>query len=176
MALFGGQRDISLFKSVNKEIIHRYIDTEVLVYRLNLQSTTTNIYDETDSKLYDEAILIPCLASLEDQAWSSEDYGSEVNQAGTFAFLTDDLNTFDFRIQVGDIIEHKSRFFEIDAIVDNQSFLGKNPANWFGGDSHGWNVSIICQAHMTRQSKVNIVKTRFGNSEPNKNKTLPKNL
>ena len=31
-ALFGGQRDVSLFRSVNKEIIHRYIDTEVLIY------------------------------------------------------------------------------------------------------------------------------------------------
>ena len=36
MALFGGQRDVSLIRSLNKELIHRWIDTEVLFYKLNL--------------------------------------------------------------------------------------------------------------------------------------------
>ena len=54
--------------------------------------------------------------------------------------------------------------------------MGKDPGDWFGGDSHGYNVSIICQTHMTRQSKVNVVKTRFGNSSTIKNSTLPSNL
>ena len=74
------------------------------------------------------------------------------------------------------VIEYRSRFFEIDSSVDNQNVVGKDPDSWFGGDSHGYSVSIICTAHMTRQSKLNIVKTRFGNSEPNKKKILPKNL
>ena len=176
MALYGSKRDVSLFRHINKELVHRYLDTEVLVYKLNLTSTTTNLYDETDSKVYDTAVLIPCITTLEDQAWNSEDYGSDVTQNCTFAFLIDDLNTFECKIEVGDVIEHKSRFFEIDSIVENQSFLGRNPANWFGGDSHGYNISMICQAHMTRQSKVNIVQTRFGNSTDIKNITLPNNL
>ena len=176
MALFGGQRDISLFRSVNKELIHRIIDTEVLVYKLNLVATNTNLYDETDNKVYDAPTLIPCLANVDDQQWSSEDYGSDNTQNATFAFLRDDLVELNIPIEIGDTLEYRSRFFEIDGIVENQNFAGKNPDNWFGGDSHGYNVSIICQAHMTRQSKLNIVKTRFGNSETIKNKTLPKNL
>jgi hypothetical protein len=80
MALFGGQRDISLFRSVNKELIHRIIDTEVLIYKLNLVSTNTNLYDETDDKVYDAPILIPCLATVDDEQWTSEDYGSDTTQ------------------------------------------------------------------------------------------------
>ena len=176
MALFGGQRDASLFRGLNRELIHRWIDNEVLVYKLHLESTTTNLYDETDKKVYETAILIPALISLEDQAWNSEDYGSDVTQNATFAFLRDDLVDNNVPLQIGDIIECKSRFFEIDAIVENQTFMGRNPDNWFGGDSHGYNVSVICQTHMTRQSKVNVVKTRFGNSVSTKDITLPNNL
>lgn len=176
MALFGGQRDISLFRGINKELIHRWIDTEVLIYKLDLVSTTTNLYDETDNKVYSEAKLIYCLANVEDQQWNSEDYGSDVTQNSTFAFLRDDLVANNVPVEIGDVIEYRSRFFEIDSIVENQNFVGKNPDNWFGGDSHGYNVSIICNAHMTRQSKVNVVKTRFGNSVSTKDITLPNNL
>ena len=176
MALFGSGRDASLFRSINKELIHRYIDTEVLIYKLNLSETTTNLYDETAQKFYNTAILIPCLVNVEAQQWTSEDYGSDVTQAATFAFLRDDLVENEIPVEIGDIIEYRSRFFEIDAIEENQNFAGKNPDNWFGGDTHGYSVSIICQAHMTRQSKVNIVQTRFGNSTDIKNITLPNNL
>jgi len=176
MALFGSARDASLFRSVNKELLHRLIDTEVLVYKLDLVSTTTNIYDETDSKVYSQAVLIHSLVTLDDQSWTSEDFGSDVTQNATFAFLRDDLVSFDTPMKVGDIIEYKSRFFEIDAVIENQTVVGKNPDNWFGGDSHGYNVSVICQAHMTRQSKVNIVQTRFGNSVSIKDTQLPPNL
>jgi hypothetical protein len=176
MALFGGQRDVSLLRSLNKELLHRFIDTEVLVYKLNLNATNTNIYDETDSKVYNQAVLIHSLVTVDDQAWSSEDYGSDVTQTANFAFLQDDLVDFNLPVEIGDVIEYRSRFFEIDSLVENQNFAGKNPDNWFGGDTFGYNVSVICQAHMTRQSKVNIVQTRFGNSETNKSKTLPRNL
>jgi len=176
MALFGGQRDVSLFRGLNRELIHKWIDTEVLVYKLNLTATTTNLYDETDNKVYDEAKLMYSLATVEAQQWTSEDYGSDVTQTATFAFLRDDLVDANLPIEIGDIIEYRSRFFEIDGIEENQNVVGKNPDNWFGGDSHGYNVSVICQAHMTRQSKVNIVKTRFGNSVSTKDIILPSNL
>ena len=176
MALFGSARDASLFRSVNKELLHRLIDTEVLFYRLDLTATTTNIYDETDSKVYSEAILIHSLVTLEDEQWNTEDYGADLTQNATFAFLRDDLVDFDAHINVGDIIEYRSRFFEIDSVVDNQAVVGKDPDSWFGGSEHGYNVSVICQAHMTRQSKVNVVQTRFGNSVSIKDTQLPPNL
>lgn len=176
MALFGGQRDVSLFRSLNKEMIHRYIDTEVLAYKLNLNATNTNLYDETDNKVYNTPVLLYSIVTLENEQWNTEDYGADLTQNATFAFLRDDLVEKDFHIDIGDVIEYRSRFFEIDSSVDNQNVVGKDPDSWFGGDSHGYSVSIICTAHMTRQSKLNIVKTRFGNSEPNKKKILPKNL
>ena len=175
MALFGGQRDASLIRSLNRELIHRLIDTEVLFYKINLNSTSTNLYDETDYKQYDAPVLIPCLVTFDDPTWSAEDYGPDITQTATFAFLLDDLVDDSNKPEVGDIVEYHSRFFEIDSTISNQVFAGKDPTDWFGGDTHGYSVSYICQAHQTRQSKVNIVKTRFGGPTPMKS-TLPSNL
>jgi hypothetical protein len=175
MALFGGQRDASLIRSLNRELIHRLIDTEILFYKINLNSTSTNLYDETDYKQYDAPVLIPCLVTFDDPTWSAEDYGPDVTQTATFAFLLDDLVDDSNKPEVGDIVEYHSRFFEIDSTISNQVFAGKDPSDWFGGDTHGYSVSYICQAHQTRQSKVNIVKTRFGGPTPMKS-TLPSNL
>ena len=176
MALFGGQRDASLIRSLNRELIHRYIDTEVLFYKTQLSSISTNIYDETNNKVYQAPVLIPAIVTFEDEVWATEDYGPDVTQNCTFAFLKDDLIEGDNHPEIGDIIEYRSRFFELDSVVDNQNFVGKDPDNWFGGTEHGYSLSVICVAHQTRQSKVNIVKTRFGNSAPIKNSTLPSNL
>ena len=38
MALFGGQRDISLFRTLNRELINEIIDTEVVLAKLDLLS------------------------------------------------------------------------------------------------------------------------------------------
>ena len=68
------QRDASLIRSLNRELIHRYIDTEVLFYKTQLNSISTNIYDETNNKVYQQPVLIPCIVTFEDEVWSTEDY------------------------------------------------------------------------------------------------------
>ena len=176
MAIFGSARDMSLFRSVNKEMLHKYIDTEVLFYKLSLGDTATNIYDETSKKVYSTPLLIFSIVTLEEQAWSSDDYGMDLMQNASFGFLRDDLVDNNLVPQIGDVLEYKSGFYEIDTFKENQFVAGKDPDNWFGGSSHGYNVSIICDAHLTRQSKLNIVETRFGNSVTTKNSTLPNNV
>ena len=176
MAIFGSARDMSLFRSVNKEMLHKYIDTEVLFYKLSLGDTATNIYDETSKKVYSIPVLIFSIVTLEEQAWSSDDYGMDLMQNATFGFLRDDLVDNNLVPQIGDVLEYKSGFYEIDTFKENQFVAGKDPDSWFGGSSHGYNVSIICDAHLTRQSKLNIVETRFGNSVTTKNSTLPNNV
>lgn len=175
MALFGGQRDASLIRSLNRELIHRWIDTEVLFYKTQLNSISTNIYEETNNKVYQQPVLIPAIVTFDDPTWQSDDFGPDVTQTATFAFLLDDLVDNDNKPELGDVIEYHSRFFEVDSTINNQVFAGKDPRDWFGGDSHGYSVSYIVQAHMTRQSKLNIVKTRFGTS-PTAKSILPNNL
>ena len=52
MALFGGARDMDVFKKFNKEVIKKVIDTEVLFYKLNVGETKINLYEESRNKVY----------------------------------------------------------------------------------------------------------------------------
>lgn len=180
MAQFGSRRDMGLFTSLNKEIIRKYIDTEVLVYKLNHNSTSVNAYDESDAKVYEAPILIPAVITVDDQIWNSDDFTSDITQTATFAFLRDDLVELDVHPDVGDIFEYRSTFFEVDDITENQYVAGKNPDNWFGSAAvngpYGVNLSIVFKAHMTRQSKVNIVQSRYGYSNMTDDIILPNNL
>jgi hypothetical protein len=180
MAQFGSRRDMGLFTTINKEVIRKYMDTEVLVYKLNLNATSTNLYDETDVKVYEAPVLIPAVITVDDQIWNTDDYSADITQTATFAFLRDDLVELDVHPDVGDIFEYRSTFFEVDDITENQYYAGKNPDNWFGNPgvngAYGLNLSIVFKAHMTRQSKVNIVQTRFGNSITTNDIILPNNL
>ena len=93
------------------------------------------------------------------------------------AFLRDILVEIDLVPEVGDIVEHNHSFYEIDTIVQNQRFVGKDPDMWFGGNSHGYNVSIICTGHMSNVSNLNIAPSRFGDTNSSQNDViLPRNV
>ena len=50
MALFGSARDASLVRTINRELINKYIDMEVGFYKLDLSSTPSNLYNESNNK------------------------------------------------------------------------------------------------------------------------------
>ena len=53
MALFGSARDASLIRSINRELINEFIDIEIAFYKLSLEDTRANMYDEADNKVID---------------------------------------------------------------------------------------------------------------------------
>ena len=46
MALFGSARDASLIRSTSREMVNKYVDTEVEWYQLSLDNTRENLYGE----------------------------------------------------------------------------------------------------------------------------------
>ena len=52
MALFGGHRDASLFRHVNKELINDIIDTEIYYYKVIIDESNINLYGEGKDKVY----------------------------------------------------------------------------------------------------------------------------
>ena len=74
MALFGKSRDISLFNSVNSELIKDIVQTEVAYYKFALEQTTPNVYGEAMGKNYYEPMKVACLINRGDQEWSSDDH------------------------------------------------------------------------------------------------------
>ena len=171
MALFGGSRDISLFNTINKELINDIIQTEVGYYKFVLEKTTSNIYGEALGKVFYEPVRIACLINKQDQVWSADDFGSDINQIISFRFLKQELKDINLVPEIGDILLFRNNFYEVDSKVENQLILGKDPdyAISTGTTDFGSSFSIIINTHLSRVEKLNLVPLR-GGKYPSTNK------
>ena len=162
MALFGGMRDAKFLASINAELINAIIDTEIEFFKMIVESSNSNMYGESESKSFYDSILIPCLVTKDDKSSNMDDYGHSYTRTSKFAISRDILVRADFYPEVGDIIFWDNEYFEVDNVDANQYFVGKNPETWPNGDSHGYSVSIVVDAHATRQTPQGIKNIRFG--------------
>ena len=164
MPLFGGARDISLFKTMNKELINDIIQTEIGYYKFVLQETEVNVYGESDRKIYYEPILTPCLINKEDQVWSDADFGPDMTQQMTFSFLKQNMEEKQLVPEIGDIVLFNNDYFEFNSIVENQFFTGKNPDYSMNEDTDNFGVSlsIICRSSKLRIDHLNTIPFRSG--------------
>ena len=92
MALYGGQRDISLFRHVNRELIGDIISQQCAYYKYKLEETKTNLYGEAaGAKYYYAPVLLACLIEHLPQESPDDDFGTGYYRNVNFKFLRDDL-------------------------------------------------------------------------------------
>ena len=164
MALFGGSRDISLFNTLNKELINDIIQTEVGYYKFALEKTSVNVYGESMGKIYYEPVRISCLIDRTDQSWAYDDFGPNVTQTVGFSFLKDECKDINLVPQIGYIILFRNNFYEADLRVENQMILGKDPdyAISTGTANFGNSHSITLSAFLSTVEKLNLIPLRGG--------------
>ena len=164
MPLFGGARDISLIRSMNRELINDIIQTEVAYYKLALHQTTSNIYGESTKKSYYEPLRLSCLIDKSDQEWSSDDFGPDIKQIYQYKFLKADLININLVPEVGDLILFNNDFWEVDTFIENQYFVGKRPEYAISTDTQdfGTSLSIVLSTHLSRIEKLNLIPLRGG--------------
>ena len=164
MALFGGSRDISLFHNLNKELINDIIQTEIAYYKFALEQTKINVYGEAPGKQYFEPLKIACLIDKQDQSWSSDNFGSDINQTISFRFLKESLQNINLFPEIGDLLLFKNNFYEVDERVENQFILGKDPDYAIATETidFGKSFSILLNTHISRVEKLNLIPLREG--------------
>jgi hypothetical protein len=164
MPLFGGSRDISLFNTMNKELINDIIQTEIAYYKFALDETVSNIYGESSKKSYYEPLRLSCLIEKDAQEWSSDDFGPDIKQTYRYKFLKDDLININLFPEVGDLILFNNDFWEVDTFIENQFFVGKKPEFAISEDTQdfGVSLSIILSTHLSRIEKLNLIPLRGG--------------
>ncbi len=167
MALFGGIRDAKFLAAINSELINAIIDTEIEFFKLRIEQSNSNLYGESESKSYYDSILIPCVITKEGKTASMDDYGHSYTRTAQFALSRDILERADFYPEVGDIVFWDNEYYELDNVDANQYFTGKNPETWPNGSDHGYSVSVICDAHATRQTPIGIKNLRRGGNNLN---------
>jgi len=178
MALFGSARDASLIRSINRELINDFIDIEIAFYKLSLDDTRANVYDEADNKVYYSPMRLNCLAGKDAKSYTGDDNGYDSTRTGQFAFLRDDLKDKNVHIEEGDILEWDNEYYEIDSVGGSQYWTGRNPSTdiaFTEGDINefGYSVAISVEAHVTRRNRLNIQEVRSG---INKTNIIPRNL
>lgn len=169
MALFGTQRDVSLVRSINRELMGDIITQQCAVYKLNIEETRVNIYGESSgAKYYEEPVLLNVLLERGDQTYNSSDMGVDYTRDVEFRFFRDDLVDANVVMEPGDIIMYYESYFEVDNVIDNQLFVGKDPRYPYntnpinpGLEDFGSNLSIICKAHYTSADRVQITRERL---------------
>jgi len=162
MALFGGIRDAKFLASINAELLNAIVDTEIEFFKLIIESSDSNIYGESTSKSYYDSVLIPCLITKESKTSVMDDYGHTYTRTAQFGISRDILERADFFPEVGDIVFWDDEYYELDNVDANQYFAGKNPETWPNGSQHGYSISVLCDAHATRQTPQGIKDLRRG--------------
>ena len=169
MALFGSQRDVSLFRHINKELLWDIVTQQCAIYKINIKETKVNIYGEAaHEKYYEDPILVNALIERGEQNFTNGDMGVDMSREMTFKFYRDDLVTALIKPEVGDIILYQESYFEVNNVIDNQLFAGKDPEYPYntnplnpGLENFGQDVSIICKAHLTPSDRVQITRERI---------------
>ena len=164
MALFGKSRDISLFHSINNELLKDIIQTEIAYYKFALEQTNVNVYGEAPGKNYYEPMKIACLINREDQSWSSDDFGSDINQGVSFSFLKNELLNINLIPEVGDLILFRNNFYEADSKIENQLIMGRDKDYAISTETidFGESFSILINTHISRVEKLNLIPLRGG--------------
>lgn len=140
------RRDVRFMNSVNGELMSDIIEQNVIIYKINPNETNSTVYGEAITKYYYEGVKTSCLVESDPQSTSYEGFGPDVKKGTLFRFHQKLCEIKDIYPEVGDIVSWENAFFEISNVVENQ-FLGGQPEK---------NYSLICNAHLSRLSKLNI--------------------
>lgn len=150
MARFVTERDYQFFQHINKEIVIDVVDVPVTLYKIINDIVSVNIYGESTNKTRYKGIQLHALIKYPKTEAASEGFGFDANQQGVeFRFVRKLLQDVDVYPESGDIISYDESFYEIDNVNEVQLIAGKPQ----------FDHSVICSAHLTRRSGINIEET-----------------
>ena len=148
MARFTLDRDIRFFEGISRELVDAVVTTAVVLYKLVIENSKTNLYGESLSKTYYSGVECNAMIERQDTAATYEGFGSDITQTVDFRFNRFSLKDTGFYPEIGDIIFHNDAYFEIDNVREDQLIGGRVETG--GGEA----FSIICSTFMSRRSSI----------------------
>lgn len=146
MPVFIGPKDMNFITGINKELVDEIIETDVIIYSLDIHENEVNLYGESTEKMYRPGLKMNALITHDDQVSEDSEFGPNTMQNIICAFRRLVLKQKDFYPDKGDVILYNNAYFEITNVIDNQLIAGRV----------GLPHSIICPAVMTNRSSINV--------------------
>lgn len=146
MPKFISARDVNFFKGIARELVDEVIQNTIVLFKINLNDTKTNLYGESLDKTWHPGVELYALINKGDQDQTYEGFGSSTYQSIEFKldrFMLEEKNVYP---EVGDIILFNGSYYELDTSNEVQ-FVGGLPIN---------NFSIVCTAFMVSKAALNI--------------------
>tara|TARA_B100000214_G_C23775442_1_gene538770 strand:+ start:191 stop:676 length:486 start_codon:yes stop_codon:yes gene_type:complete len=155
---FYSQKDIDTFDKFNKELVGNLATSEdgiiyqpVIIYKISVYDTEVNMYGETaQGKVYKPGVQVSSLVTADDQTTTTDEFGPDLQQTALFSFIRQSLVDINYVVEIGDVIEWNSGYWEISSINENQLIGGQTD----------YNHSVICNAYLIRISSLNIERVR----------------
>ena len=145
MARFNLDRDIRFFRDISRELVDSVVSTTVVLYKLIIDESGTNLYGESLRKTYYQGVETTAMIEREDTSVTYEGFGSDQGQNVEFRFNRFTLEDKGFYPEIGDIVYHNDAYFEIDNVREDQLIGGQVDEKF----------SIIVSTFMTRRSSIN---------------------
>jgi hypothetical protein len=178
MSLFGANRDISLFRHINRELLNDIIEQKVGYYKIVLDRSIPNMYGESLKKTYNDPVLINCLIERGDTAPLTNEFGMDITRNIKCRFLRDDLTgtdlstelgadgrgfTYNIVPEVGDVVMWNNDYYEVNNVNENQLVVGKDPGYSYSSNTNdfGSSWSIIVECFYIRPEKLGIAQERL---------------
>lgn len=152
MGLYVRKKDRLFFDQINRELIEKNVEVQVLLFRLDLDATRENIYHESINRYYKEPIKIFCLITYQEVNTESSEFGKDIKNGVTFRFHRISLEKVNVVPMAGDIIKWNDYFFEVDTVMQ---------ATQYPGQEYPFSFYVV-NAHMTRVSKLSIIDYKSG--------------
>ena len=129
---------VNFFKGIAREVVDDVIENIVVLFKINIKETRTNLYGESVNKTWHTGVQLPVLINKEPESADYAGFGANTMQNIEFRFdrwMCEEKNTYP---EIGDIIMFNAEYFEIGNTTEVQ-FAGGQPYN---------NFSIVCQTFM----------------------------
>jgi hypothetical protein len=144
MARFALGRDIRFFEGISRELVDAVVTTAVVLYKLIIEDSKTNLYGESLSKTYYQGMECNAMIQRDETQANYEGFGADSSQNVECRFNKFTLEDKNFYPEIGDIIFHNNGYFEIDNVREEQLIGGRVDEKF----------SIICSTFMTRRSSI----------------------
>ena len=146
---FISTKEISLFDSMNEELIDEFVGQSVDIYKINNQHTKDNLYGESTTKYFNVGFRVNCLIRYNaPEVEQFESVGADVNSTIDLNFQRNNLasGSLNFFPEAGDICDWNNYYWEINGVTEPQ-LIGGAPS---------FSHAIKATAHRSRLSSLQI--------------------
>ena len=146
---FVPKKEISLIDALNEEFIDELVGQTVDIYKVSVDNTETNVYGEAvggGAKTFRKGYRVNCLILFNEPEVEMTDFGTDNNNSIEMYFLRNSLDGTNFYPEVGDVVDWRDIYFEINGVTEPQLIAGHQD----------YKHDVKCTANRIRLSSINL--------------------